>query len=91
MLSSTKRRISLLERSIQLPMTAERFAALVEERMRFTGMSVEEASKSVIGSLSLENLDRIEKELSQRVFDNDLQASDERWNDEETQPAASEA
>jgi hypothetical protein len=76
MLSSAKRRISLLERSIQLPMTAERFGSLVEERMRLTGISVEEASQSLISTLSVENLDRLEKELMQRVFGNEVEARD---------------
>jgi hypothetical protein len=80
MLSSAKRRISILERSIQLPMTAERFAALVEERMRLTGMSVGEASQSLIDALSPENLGRLEKELlelMQRAFGDDVEAMDE--------------
>ena len=67
MLSSTKRRISALERSIELPMTAARFAALVEERIRLTGMSLAEASQSVIVSLSEDSLARLEEELMQRV------------------------
>jgi hypothetical protein len=76
MLSSAKRRISLLERSIQLSMTAERFSALVEERMRLTGMGFEEASQSLIDSLSVENLDRLEKELVRRVFGDEVEARD---------------
>jgi hypothetical protein len=79
MLSSAKRRISILERSIQLPMTAERFAALVEERMRLTGMSIGEASQSLIAALSPENLGRLEKELLQRMqraFGDDVEARD---------------
>ena len=74
MLSSAKRRISLLERSIELPMTFERFKSLIEERMRLTGMGVEEASQSLIDSLSVENLGRLEKELMQ-VFGDELEAS----------------
>jgi hypothetical protein len=71
MLSSAKRIISLLERSIRLPMTAERFGSLVEERMRLTGISIEEASQSLISTLSVENLDRLERELTRRVFSDD--------------------
>ena len=63
MLSSTKRRISLLERSIELPITAERFLARVQDRIRFTGESLDEAFRSLLVSLSVENLDRLEKEL----------------------------
>jgi hypothetical protein len=43
MLSSTKRRMSVLERSIQIPITAEIFVARVQERARLTGASFEEA------------------------------------------------
>jgi hypothetical protein len=80
MLGSAKRRISILERSIQLPMTAERFAALVEDRMRLTGMSVGEASQSWIDALSPQNLVQLEKELRelmQRAFGNDVEAMNE--------------
>jgi hypothetical protein len=37
MLNNAKRRISILERSIELPMTAERFFASVQERARKLG------------------------------------------------------
>jgi hypothetical protein len=66
MLHSAKRRIAVLERSIELPITAERFVASVLERVRLTGVSFEEASQSLLGALSYENLDRLEKELIQR-------------------------
>jgi hypothetical protein len=33
MLQGTKRRLAMLERSIELPLTAERVVALVEERV----------------------------------------------------------
>jgi hypothetical protein len=68
MLSSTKRRIALLERSIELPITAERFWASVQERVRFTGESLDEAFRSLLVSLSVENLDRLEEELVQRAI-----------------------
>jgi hypothetical protein len=48
MLSSTKRRISLLERSIELPITAERFLASVQDRVRFTGESLDDAFRSLL-------------------------------------------
>lgn len=47
MLSSTKRRMSVLERSIQIPITAEIFLARAEERARLTGASFEEAFRSL--------------------------------------------
>jgi hypothetical protein len=43
MLSSAKRRMSALERSIHLPLTADRFLARVEEVIRLTGASSNEA------------------------------------------------
>jgi hypothetical protein len=68
MLNSAKRRISALERMIELPITAERFFASVEQRVRLTGASFDEVFRSSLISLSDENLDRIKKELTQRVF-----------------------
>jgi hypothetical protein len=66
MLNSAKRRISILERSIELPTTAGRFFDSVQERARLTGASLEEAFRSLLVSLSDENLERLEKELIQR-------------------------
>ena len=66
MLSSTKRRISLLERSIELPMTAERFLASVQEYVRLTGADSDEARQLLRVSLSDENLGRLGEELVQR-------------------------
>ncbi|MGP0071774.1 MAG: hypothetical protein ACLPWF_07565 [Bryobacteraceae bacterium] len=76
MLSSTKRRISVLERSIELPITAERFLASVQDRVRLTGASFDEVFRSSLASLSYENLCRLEKEVMQRVRGDDLQARD---------------
>jgi len=87
MLSSAKRRISLLERSIELPMTFERFKSLIEERMRLTGISVEEACESLISTLGVENLDRLEKELIQ-VFGDDVEASDDAARNAATEQAS---
>lgn len=67
MLSSTKRRISVLERSIQLPMTAERFLASVQDSVRLSGASLEKVFRSSLSSLSDENLDRLEEEVIQRL------------------------
>ena len=69
MLTSTKRRISILERSIELPITAERFLASVQERARLTGATLEEAFQSLLPSLSDGNLERLESELKQRYGD----------------------
>jgi hypothetical protein len=69
MLNSAKRRISILERSIELPMTAERFFASVQERARLTGASLDDAFRSLLVSLSDENLERIVEELTKRYGD----------------------
>jgi hypothetical protein len=69
MLTSAKRRISILERSIELPMTAERFFAGVQERVRLTVASFEEAFQTLLRSLSDGNLDRLEKEQILRYGD----------------------
>jgi len=66
MLSSTKRRILLLERSIELPITADRFLASVQDRIRFTSESLAEAFRSLLFPLSIENLNRREEEIMQR-------------------------
>ena len=42
--------------------------------MRLTGMGVEEACQLLISTLSVENLDRLEKELTRRVFGNEAEA-----------------
>jgi len=65
--SGAKHRMSILERSIELPLTAERFLASVQERVRHTGMSAIHAFRSLITSLSNENLDRLETELAKRA------------------------
>jgi len=67
MLSSAKRRMLVLERSIHLPITAARFLSLVEERVRLTGASFDDASQSLIVSLSDQDLDCPTEELEQRA------------------------
>ena len=66
MLSSTKRRISVLERTIELPITAERFLTSVQERVRLTGQRFDVVFRSSLVSLSDENLDRLEEEMKRR-------------------------
>jgi hypothetical protein len=76
MLASTKRRMSILERSIQIPMTAERALALVQERVRLTGASLEDASQSVIRSLSARDMDRLAEEFTLLGFGDEMEARD---------------
>ena len=68
MLSSTKRRIALLERSIELPITEERFLAGVQNQVRLTGASFDEVLQSSLASLSNENLCRLEEEVTERLI-----------------------
>jgi hypothetical protein len=77
MLHGAKRRISALERSIALPVTAERFLASVQERVRLTGASFEEAGQSLLASLSVETLDRLADELLQLACGDDMEARNE--------------
>jgi hypothetical protein len=77
MLSSTKRRISTLERSIQVPMTAERFLARVEEFSRLTSATPDEAFQSVASSLDQPALDRLAEEFMQLACGDDLAAREE--------------
>ena len=53
MLQGTKRRLAMLERSIELPLTAERVLALVEERVRFTGASRNDVIDAMAASMTL--------------------------------------
>jgi hypothetical protein len=71
------------QRSIELPITAERFLASVQEHARLTGASIEEAFQSLLVSLSDENLERLEVELSQRYghlapYDAAIETAEER-------------
>jgi hypothetical protein len=52
MLSTAKRRIVVLERSIHIPMTGERFFDSVQERVRLTGASFHDATQSLFPSWS---------------------------------------
>jgi hypothetical protein len=72
MLSSTKRRISALERSIELPITEGRFLAGVQNQVRWTGASFDEVLRSSLASLSYENLCRLEEEVTQRLISGGL-------------------
>ena len=77
MLSNTKRRMSVLERSIQIPVTAEIFFARAEERARLTGASFDEALQSLILSLTTRDLERVAEELMQVACGDDMEARNE--------------
>ena len=74
MLSSTKRRMSVLERSIQIPITAEIFVARAQERARLTGASFEEAFQSLIPSLTTRDLECVAEEFMQATCGDDMEA-----------------
>ena len=65
MLSSTKRRISVLECSIPIPITADVLLTRAQERARLTGATFEEAFQSLIPSLSTLDLERLADEFLQ--------------------------
>jgi hypothetical protein len=77
MLQSAKRRLATLERSIELSLTGKRVLAQVQERVRLTGASFEEAADSIGESLSRDNLNRIVDELLCDEFDGDMEAANE--------------
>lgn len=76
MLATTKRRMSILERAIQIPLTVERSLALIQERVRLTGASFEETSQSLLRSLSERDLARLDEELTHLGFGDEMEARD---------------
>ena len=74
MLSSTKRRMAVLERSIQIPITAKILLARAEERVRLTGASFDEALQSLIPSLTTLDLECIAEEFLERTVGDDMEA-----------------
>jgi len=77
MLSNTKRRMSVLERSIQIPITAEILLARAEERARLTGASLDEAFQSLIASVATRDLERVGEEFMQLTCGDDMEARNE--------------
>ena len=65
MLSSTKRRMSVLERSIRIPITTDILLARAEERARLKGASFEDALQSLVPSLRDRDLECVAEELMQ--------------------------
>jgi hypothetical protein len=74
MLSTVKRRMSALERSIRIPITANILLARAEERARLTGASFDEALHSLIASLATPDLECIAEEHLKRTFGDDVEA-----------------
>ncbi len=61
--NSMKRRLTILERSIELTITADRFMRCVEDHMRLTGVNFEDAARSVMAPFSVQKLDSLVGEL----------------------------
>ena len=80
--------MSVLERSIQFPMTADGFMARIEEVVRLTGVSTDEASQSLIASLGARDLERLLEELLEQEFGDDIAAREEFRRVAEKQAAA---
>ena len=87
MLSSTKRRMAVLERSIELPITADRFLRSVEDRMRLTGVNFDDAARSVMAPFSVQKLDSLVEDLLDSVFGADEHAKQEWRRDAEMRTA----
>ena len=66
--------MAVLERSIQLPITADIFLTRAQERARLTGASFEEAIQSLIVSLTTRDLECVGEEFMQRSFGNNTEA-----------------
>jgi hypothetical protein len=82
MQQNTKRRLAILERSIELPLTFKRFMARVDEHARLTGAGSEEALDALASSLSAETLNRLAEECLDEEFRGDIEARNE-WIREE--------
>jgi len=68
MLNGAKRRMAVLERSIQLPVTVDRFLARVNERARLTGASFDDALGSLVVSLGDQELAYLVEELERQGY-----------------------
>jgi hypothetical protein len=77
MFSSTKRRMSVLERSIDISMAADRFEARVEEVVPLTGASTDEAFRSLMAPLKDHELEHLIEEFLEQIFGDDIAAREE--------------
>jgi hypothetical protein len=68
MLETVKRRLAGLERSIQPPLTAERFWSRLEEHARLTGASFDEALRAEMAKLSAEDFKSVKRGLEEIAF-----------------------
>ena len=77
MLRGAKRRLTVLERSIELPINADHFMACIEDHMRLTGVNFEEAMRTVMGPFSIEKLDSLVEQLLDAAFGANTDAKEE--------------
>jgi hypothetical protein len=77
MLEKTKRRLTTLERSIELPITAERFMTSVNDHMRLMGVNMEDAVRFVAKPFSAEKLDGVVEKLLNAAFGANTDAKEE--------------
>jgi hypothetical protein len=77
MLEKAKRRLIMLERSIELPITAERFMTCVDDYMRLTGVNMQDAVNFVAEPYSGEKLDGLLEELLNAAFGTNTDAKEE--------------
>jgi hypothetical protein len=63
-----KRRLFALERTVPVPLTAQRYFEHIEQRVQRMGLSREEATKSLLAEMSLDDLNHLSAELEQIVF-----------------------
>ena len=70
------RRITILERSIPVLMTADLFLARAEKHARRTGTNLETAIQSVVASVTDDDLDRLAAEFERMAFGDDFAARD---------------
>jgi hypothetical protein len=87
MLSSTKRRMAVLERSIERPITADRFLSCVQDHMRLTGVNFDDAARCVMAPFGAQKLDSLVGDLLDSVFGADEHAKQEWRRDAEMKAA----
>lgn len=76
MLSSIRRRLTRVEESLPLPMTADRFYARAQRHAKRTRRSVEDAISILAKDLSDDELDSVTAEFELMAFGSDTAARD---------------
>jgi hypothetical protein len=76
MINNIRRRLSRVEESIPVPITAERFYSLACQHAKRTGGSVESAVAVLAKNLSDSDLDSVASEFERIAFGDDIAARD---------------